>query len=270
MIKFFRKIRQKMLTENKFSKYLIYAIGEIILVVIGILIALSLNNWNQNQNEQNKIKEYAVSLIQDLEADIRMTGQIQRQIEDIVFRIDSLNKYIYSRKIDDFSNLDMLFFTLNKPHRPYTWKRTTITELKNSGTFGLIKNDSLSKMISEYDAFTYHLDDDFINDRIQFEKATDLSTMVVNYNYPNLLEFRMKLLPSDNARHDDFFESQEYLVANSINLELITKDINQIQEMANTYSVLMLYLRIRTDDELPKLTNNAAEIIALLKETYLD
>jgi len=270
MAPFFRKIRKNLADDNKFLKYSRYAIGEIVLVVIGILIALSLNNWNQNQNEQNKIKEYAVSLIQDLEGDITMTGQIQRQNEDIVSRIDSLKKYIYNRKIESFSNLDMLFFTLNKPHRPYTWKRTTITELKSSGTLGLIKNDSLFKMISEYDAFTHHLEDDFINDRIQFEKATDLSTKVVNHNYPNLWEFRLKLLPLDNVRDYNFFESQEYLVANSIKLELITKDINQIQEMANTYSVLMLYLRIRTDNELPKLANDAAEIIALLKETYLD
>ena len=47
MIKFFRKIRQQMLKENKFSKYLIYAIGEILLAVIGILIALRINNWNK-------------------------------------------------------------------------------------------------------------------------------------------------------------------------------------------------------------------------------
>jgi hypothetical protein len=53
MIKFFRKIRQKMLTENKFSKYLIYAIGEIILVVIGILIALQINNWNEARKYKN-------------------------------------------------------------------------------------------------------------------------------------------------------------------------------------------------------------------------
>lgn len=52
MIKFFRKIRQRLLTENKFSKYLIYAIGEILLVVIGILIALQINNWNESQKEQ--------------------------------------------------------------------------------------------------------------------------------------------------------------------------------------------------------------------------
>ena len=60
MIKFFRKIRQKLLSENKFSKYFIYAIGEIILVVIGILIALQVNNWNEERKsniETNKIRE---------------------------------------------------------------------------------------------------------------------------------------------------------------------------------------------------------------------
>ena len=51
MIKFFRKIRQNLLAENRFSKYLIYATGEIILVVIGILIALSINNWNELKND---------------------------------------------------------------------------------------------------------------------------------------------------------------------------------------------------------------------------
>ncbi len=55
MIKFFRKIRQKLLSENKFSKYLIYAFGEITLVVIGILIALQINNWNETQKEKTKL-----------------------------------------------------------------------------------------------------------------------------------------------------------------------------------------------------------------------
>ena len=54
MIKFFRKIRQKILTENKFSKYLLYAIGEIVLVVIGILIALQVNNLNEVEKVKDK------------------------------------------------------------------------------------------------------------------------------------------------------------------------------------------------------------------------
>ena len=52
MIKFFRHIRKKLLSENKFSKYLLYAIGEIILVVIGILIALQINYWNDERKNR--------------------------------------------------------------------------------------------------------------------------------------------------------------------------------------------------------------------------
>ncbi|MGB5316110.1 MAG: DUF6090 family protein [Robiginitalea sp.] len=58
MIKFFRKIRQRLLTENNFNRYLVYAIGEIILVVIGILIALQINNWNQNRLNENLEYQY--------------------------------------------------------------------------------------------------------------------------------------------------------------------------------------------------------------------
>lgn len=66
MIKFFRKIRQKLLTENKFSKYLLYAIGEIILVVIGILIALQINN----SNELNKQRAKEVQFLKNLKSDL--------------------------------------------------------------------------------------------------------------------------------------------------------------------------------------------------------
>ena len=66
MIKFFRRIRQQLLTENKFSKYVLYAVGEIILVVVGILIALSINNWNSIQKNLVAEKDYIVSRI-DLE-----------------------------------------------------------------------------------------------------------------------------------------------------------------------------------------------------------
>ena len=69
MIKFFRKIRQKLLSENKFSKYLIYAIGEILLVVIGIFIALQINNWNELRKE----KEQETIILSDLKEDLTAT-----------------------------------------------------------------------------------------------------------------------------------------------------------------------------------------------------
>jgi hypothetical protein len=70
MINPFRKIRQNLLTENKFKKYLFYAIGEIVLVVIGILIAVSINNWKQSI-DLNKVEQNLYSdLIQELQTDL--------------------------------------------------------------------------------------------------------------------------------------------------------------------------------------------------------
>ena len=69
MIKLFRKIRQNLLSEGKTSKYLKYALGEIVLVVIGILIALQINNWSENRKETRKEIKLAEQLLTDARAD---------------------------------------------------------------------------------------------------------------------------------------------------------------------------------------------------------
>lgn len=71
MIKFFRKIRQRLLTEGNLKRYLIYAIGEILLVVIGILIALSINNWNEWRKERVKEKVILHDLAKNIEINIQ-------------------------------------------------------------------------------------------------------------------------------------------------------------------------------------------------------
>lgn len=107
MIKFFRRIRQKLLQENRISKYLLYAIGEIVLVVIGILIALQINNWNERKNrvqlEKSLLKEIKENLQVDL-GDLRFnikydstnraaTTLVLQQLESKIPYIDSLATY---------------------------------------------------------------------------------------------------------------------------------------------------------------------------------
>jgi len=87
MIKIFRKIRQKLLTENKFSKYLIYAIGEILLVVIGILIALQLNNLNEERKIEVTRQGYYHQLLESLNKD-------KIYIEKTISHFDSINNDI--------------------------------------------------------------------------------------------------------------------------------------------------------------------------------
>jgi hypothetical protein len=69
MIKIFRKIRQKMLKESKFNQYMLYAIGEIVLVVIGILFALQINNWNENRKQEATLNAIYKIIQADLETD---------------------------------------------------------------------------------------------------------------------------------------------------------------------------------------------------------
>ena len=270
MIKFFRHIRQQLLKEGNTSKYFRYAIGEIFLVVIGILIALQINNWNEEKKEQAIIKEYAKSLIQDLEADIRMIDIIVYQSDTIVARIDSLGRYVTNKSIEDIENLKVFCFTFNKPHRPYIWNRTTMDELKNSGRLGFINDDTLAKKLSQYDAFTYHLDEDYNNDRAQFEKATHLTSLVVNNNYPNFDALHEKLVPKDNVRDYDFFSTQEYKEAKTYDLGLLSENINDVYQVVNSFNILKSYLLIRSEIELPKHVKAAEELIALLQQEYGD
>ncbi len=75
MIKIFRKIRQNLLSEGKTTKYFKYAIGEIILVVIGILIALSINNWNENKKERAQEQELLIQLQSEFQSNLEQLDQ---------------------------------------------------------------------------------------------------------------------------------------------------------------------------------------------------
>ncbi len=153
MIKFFRKIRQKLLTENKFSKYLIYAIGEIVLVVIGILIALQINNWNQERIDNSKEKAYLFNLQKEITEN---TGANQMLVADRMdAKIESLK---FAKKICE-NNLVVIdtIQTLNKITYGGVFGggyplgvRNYYDELLNTGNLQLIKNDSIKNIVAQY------------------------------------------------------------------------------------------------------------------------
>ena len=105
MIKFFRKIRQNLLMENKTGKYFKYAIGEIVLVVIGILIALSINNLNEHYKQIKLKNEYVVSLSNDLTND---TIQLNNRLilnKQMLKNIDTIAKEVNNANIKNASDL---------------------------------------------------------------------------------------------------------------------------------------------------------------------
>jgi hypothetical protein len=143
MIKYFRKVRQKLLTENKISKYLLYAIGEILLVVIGILIALQLNIKQENISNQNKIDKYLSLLLKDLEKD---KTSVLKCIEFESLKVENINRYIDSNE-RLLNNSTLRFATYMEN---FTVHNTTYNSIQSNNVFELIKDIEIQKAISEY------------------------------------------------------------------------------------------------------------------------
>ena len=102
MIKFFRKIRQNLLSEGQTGKYLKYAVGEIILVVLGILIALQINNWNERNKQEKYIKSLFLGVKQDLLNDIEEADLYL----DFIREYDTITQNIFNGKYtsEDYTN----------------------------------------------------------------------------------------------------------------------------------------------------------------------
>ena len=269
MIKFFRKIRYDLMEKNKTGKYLKYAIGEIILVVIGILIALSINNRNEQRKQNAQIEKYAKSFVQDLEKDIVMLDTINITAKQISIRIDSLANYIRNSKIEEISNLDVICLTWIRLYRPYTWNRATFEEIKNSGSLRLINNENISKRMVKYDSKSRHMDEDYYADRVESENANQILGQVVNYNYPNMVELgEMLRVKTLHGQIYETFNNPIYKEAQEYDLSLNQEDIHLINNVVNSFIRLQYLLSIRTQLELPELIKDAQELINLLKEEY--
>ena len=84
MFRVFRIIRKEILADTKKNRYFLYATGEVTLVIVGILIALQIDNWNEQRIEQNEIREYALNLSEAIERDLEMLEPVEMQIRTAV------------------------------------------------------------------------------------------------------------------------------------------------------------------------------------------
>ena len=146
MIKFFRKIRQDLLSKGKSGKYLKYAIGEIILVVIGILIALQINAWNEDYKNTKKERGYLINLQQDLRADSLRLSELKNDFELAVKSKKKFEKIIEGQPT---TNDSLIFYVNNQIDllTDFVPNSSTFDELKNSNGLNLISNPQLKRQI---------------------------------------------------------------------------------------------------------------------------
>jgi hypothetical protein len=163
MVKIFRKIRQNLLSEGNTGKYLKYAIGEIMLVVIGILIALQVNTWNQKRITNETVNNSLARLVNDLKADIKLFKKGSNYYQTLNIELDSVyNLFINLDKGEDFIISPWSF------HQPglSSSNNQTYNEMLYTGNFFKILNHDLVRDISIY----YKYCDDF---KVQFQIANE-------------------------------------------------------------------------------------------------
>lgn len=246
-------------------------IFDTIVVIVGILIAFALNNWNEKRNKQNLTKAYANSLITDLKNDIEEVKIIKSQMKESIIRIDSLANYSRFKQIDEISNLNLIPFTMGDyMYRPYSWNRGTIEDLKISGVLRYRGNESLSKIIVSYDALTKHLEEDYQADLKIKQEISKLSGSIVNLNYSNYKDLLFYGNTNNSILEYEFSSSEEYRQAEKEDLKLLTKDLDKINELVNGNLKLRSFLIIRSKYELPRIIEKANEIIERLETDYID
>jgi len=189
MITFFRKIRQELIAESRLSKYLIYALGEIVLVVIGILIALQINNWNENRKLKKQAEAYVGKIISDLKKDTvninelwAITSKFQKDIfgyREYFKSADSLDLSI-EHLLDSSRRLDIRYikyYPVNK----------TFKDMEYSGNSDLLSDDQRDILIK------------LVAFQEEFEKAND--------SYLNVAIEELQYSARLTGKSDDFYNN---------------------------------------------------------------
>lgn len=274
MFRFFRHARQVALSEGSTMRFLRYSLGEIILVVIGILVALQINNWNEERIEQKEIREYALNLSAAIDRDMEMLVPVDMQIRASIRQAEELANYLRGRGISELNNAELFFLTTHFSYRPYAWNRAALEQLKTSGGLRKMRNGRLVQLISDYDALTHHLDQDYREDEESSRAIWSLVSQLVDLNYePEGLEdvvvWDDDFTAADIERRlTQFRDSGAFKNLAELEWPVLSRDLARFRYLANINRDFVDLVRPRTTTELPRLRQIAFEIQALIDQEY--
>ncbi len=184
-----------MLTENKFSKYLLYAIGEIILVVIGILIALQVNNLNEERKLSLQLDKINQNLIQEFEANQNALNTAMRGLDwtkrgglEILLLIGKPDKELMNTNTDSLIETSLFW---------PTWKPTNfvLNELKSTGKLSLLENSKIKDLLFEYERQSEYVND--WNRRMEKSSQDIINYIKHNGSLRNVNHNRISIKKSD-------------------------------------------------------------------------
>ena len=255
MIKFFCHIRQTLIMENKTSKYLKYAIGEIVLVMIGILLALQINNWNENR----KIRAFEVKMLSEIRLElIRDTiyfNAIKERPTSANESIDKIIKFMDNGESENDSILKYINNSINLSFQ-FIYHKGAYESLKSVG-FDKISNDTIRIMMTGI----YDFDLPRAGNLIVSGEAR--SKLAMENNFPKLFKYEMEKTPRGNrpalrSRVDNLVENSDFIELIMYRKGYAMNSISRLNSIIRDCTELLLLLdkELEIKDPLSKLPND--------------
>lgn len=212
MITLFRRLREKFIGEGNVRRYLLYAIGEVALVMIGILLALQVNNWNEQRKAETEEQEILMSLYEDLEFAIAESkDMISRDSLDVVIMRDFLLGNDLSKYADRPETIDSLVTVAIWGVGQSTPVIQTYNDIKSTGKTVLIQNEEIRNRLTliefRSNAIRSSLDDKLIVQQFQVDEIVAKHFDMVTYM--EKLETNNTKLSQEND-YDTVLSSKEF------------------------------------------------------------
>ena len=252
MIKIFRTVRQKLLSESKFSQYLIYAIGEIVLVVIGILIALQINNWNAEQKIAKEEMGILNNLLESLhsakeQSDIEIFNE-NRLKESLLVALGHNSK---KSKLGANTIPDSLFYHILWSSNPNLPVLSSYSDIKNTGKIGIIKNRNIRENFANLELTLAGLTS-VVEDRLIVQQTRIDDILVNDVNFVRLLKEMDPAINIDNELQNDYnliLSNQKTRNLLALKLSLTYSVILQRQELGEEIDDLMQVVEVELERE---------------------
>lgn len=242
MLHFFRKMRKALVPESRFGRYFFYAVGEIVLVVIGILIALQINNWNLGRLEKIQEKEILSDLFEEFQEN---NNQLINRIKMVEQRIENTAILYYNfERIPDLyteSEIDSMLQIVNLNPK-WNISDFILNELKNSGKKSILENNNLKILLYKF----LRAYDDLNQSELAHDKAYGRYLTFVNENgsMKNIdrYDILVKTVPSkmkiSNTKLFEDFRFENYLNDRFIYLKVRERQYKQLKEIIDDILVL--------------------------------
>lgn len=239
MITFFRKIRQSLLKQNKVTRYLIYAGGEIMLVMVGILLALAFNEWNTQRKDQEYLSVMLQEIHKDLIADQDLIyGGIEPRLQSAERGVENMRRRLHAGNVDSLAGIYVDYENMN-----FGFKLTTTSggydALKAKG-LEIIQNDSLRQTIAEFyeiaipRSLTFIHGDDEKTEEVISALEDDILTYETYKNKKGQIGFK------------SFLKDKKLLLSQELFKIVNLKSIRTFQKRSRLEVLKRLYSRITT------------------------